>query len=76
MLNDFFLSEKKKKKPMLSITFQSDVYMCVCVSLKFKYLQRFPAHSDFQKQRKEFDQNNVSSLGELDLDFQIAHVVS
>ena len=50
--------------------------ICVCVSLKFKYLQRFPAHSDFQKQRKEFDQNNVSSLGELDLDFQIAHVLS
>ena len=59
---------------MLSITFQSD--MCVCVSLKFKYLQRFPAHCDFQKQRKEFDQNNVSSSGELGLDFQIARVLS
>ena len=75
MLNDFFMFKwKKKNNPVLSITFQSDV--CVCVSLKFKYLQRFPAHSDFQKQRKEFDQNNVSSLGELDLDFQIAHVLS
>ena len=64
----------EKKNPMLSITFQSD--MCVCVSLKFKYLQRFPAHYDFQKQRKEFDQNNVSSSGELGLDFQIARVLS
>lgn len=64
----------KKKKTLCGVLHFNLVF--VCVSLKFKYLQRFPAHSDFQKQRKEFDQNNVSLLGELDLDFQIAHVLS